>query len=168
MSHDHHDPHEFPRLPLYGAGALVLVSLVSVAALVWFGEPPSQGAAPEVVAAREMTFEDLDHGAIAVRDASDGQVFEVIEPEHGGFLRATVRGLARARRAAGAGPDIPFRLERRANGQLVLIDPFNSREVDLWAFGATNAEAFARLLDARPATEPEDRLAQHRHQESTP
>lgn len=167
MSHAH-DPYEFPRLPLIGAGALVLVSLVSVAALVWFGEPASQAPTHAVVSAREMTFEDLDDGSIAVRDAADGQVFEVIEPGNGGFLRATVRGLARARRAAGAGPDIPFRLEQRANGQLVLIDPFNAREVDLWAFGTTNAEAFVHLLATGPDTEPTGRLAHHTNQEPTP
>ncbi len=167
MCHSH-EPRAFPLAPLLGAGGLVLLSVIGVAWLVWFGGPAARAPAAAVVAVREMSFEDRADGSIAVRDAADGQVFEIVEPGEDGFLRATVRGLARARQAAGAGPDLPFRLERRANGQLVLIDPFNAREVDLWAFGTTNAEAFARLLEDRPATPTDARLAQHTNQESTP
>jgi putative photosynthetic complex assembly protein len=57
-----------------------------------------------------------------------------------------VRGLAhdRIRRGLDAGP--PFRLSRWADGRLELQDVATGRRIDLRAFGATNRDAFARLL----------------------
>ena len=72
-------------------------------------------------------------------------------PGSNGFLRATLRGLARERKRHEGGPEIPFRLTAWSNGRLTLADPATGRTVDLAAFGPTNAEVFGRLLtlDAR-------------------
>ncbi|MFY7781768.1 MAG: photosynthetic complex assembly protein PuhC, partial [Tagaea sp.] len=43
-------------------------------------------------------------------------------------------------------PETPFRLSMWRDGSLVLDDPATGRRVDLRAFGATNRDAFARLL----------------------
>ena len=73
-----------------------------------------------------------------------------------GFLRGTLRGLARERKRQGVGAEQPFRLIGRADGRLTLEDPATGRRVDLESFGPTNAAVFAQMLmakgrhDARP------------------
>jgi len=146
----HHDQSS-PGLPLLAVGGLVLLSLLSVAWLQWFAEPaPEAGPPNPAVAARELRFTDVDDGSVRVLDAGSGELIQVLAPGEHGFVRATVRGLVRARRTRGIGDETPFRLEQRANGQLLLIDPATGQEIDLWAFGASNARPFAGFL-ASPA-----------------
>jgi putative photosynthetic complex assembly protein len=97
---------------------------------------------------RELRFADLADGSVQVTDAASGQEIQRIAAGGHGFVRATLRGLARARRARGVGQTVPFRLELRESGQLLLLDPATGQAIDLWAFGATNAEAFASMLGA--------------------
>lgn len=143
MSHSHaHD--SLPRIPLMGAAALVLGSLALVA-LVRLS-PPSVEAPAAAVVARELYFEDRADGGIAVRDARNPAVVEILQPGQDNFVRATMRGFARERRRDGIGQQTPFRLTARADGRLTLEDPTNGRIVDLEAFGSTNAASFARFL----------------------
>jgi putative photosynthetic complex assembly protein len=151
MGHHHHAlaPGErpFPLLPLVGAASLVIVSLLSVAWLQWFGKPSLPPAPPpQVVAERNLAFEDTAEGAVVVRDADSGVLVAEFPAGEQGFIRSTLRGLARTRRSHGAGAEVPFRLERRANGQLLLIDPVTDQAIDLWAFGHANAEVFFDFL----------------------
>ncbi|MEJ2534293.1 MAG: photosynthetic complex assembly protein PuhC [Gammaproteobacteria bacterium] len=142
-----HHEQSVPRLPLLAMGGLVLLSLVSVAWLRWFADPaPEAGPPNPAVAARELRFEDVEGGSVRVLDAGSGELIQLLAPGEQGFVRATVRGLVRARRTRGIGDEIPFRLEQRANGQLLLIDPATGQEIDLWAFGASNARPFAGFL----------------------
>jgi putative photosynthetic complex assembly protein len=73
----------------------------------------------------------------------------VLDPGTNGFVRGVLRGLARERRRQGLGSEIPFHLAQRADGRLTLVDPATERVIDLKAFGPTNTQAFARLLEAR-------------------
>ncbi|MEZ5788815.1 MAG: photosynthetic complex assembly protein PuhC [Xanthobacteraceae bacterium] len=141
-----HEPgRPFPRLPLFGAAALILFALVSIAAYRgWYGLPDTSEAAP--VAMRELRFLDQPDGAVAVIDPPTEQVLTFLAPGTNGFVRATLRGLARARKRQDIGTEPPFRLKRMADGRLILDDPTTGRHVDLAAFGSTNAAAFARLL----------------------
>ena len=151
MSHSEQQS-PFPRGPLLGAAGLVLFSLLSVAWLRWFGEAPAVAPPAEPpVAARDLRFEDLDSGAVGVYDAASGRLIRQLESGEHGFLRSTLRGMARARKARNAGPETPFRIELRSTGRLLLIDPVTGQEVDLWAFGAVNAQAFATFLAEPPA-----------------
>lgn len=137
----------FPLMPLLGAGALVLVSLLSVAWVQWFAEPvPDPARNSPVVASRSLQFEDAAGGAVHVIDARSGMLIAELPSGEQGFVRATVRGLARARRARGLGAEVPFMLEQRASGQLLLIDPLTGQEIDLWAFGSLNARPFTEFL----------------------
>lgn len=152
MGHHHHHvlaegERPFPLLPLLGAGSLVIFSLLSVAWLQWFGKPTLATAPPPaIVAERQLAFEDSQAGEVLVRDAESGEEIARFASGEQGFLRSTLRGLARARRARGAGADTPFRLEQRASGQLLLIDPVTGQAVDLWAFGQSNAQVFTTFL----------------------
>lgn len=135
-----------PRGVLLAMGAMLAVAILSVAAVRLSGVPIRAPDAPASVV-RELRFEDLDGGGVAVSDARSGARIAVFEGEQG-FLRSTMRGLARERRRSGIGAEPPFELVGRTDGRLTLIDPATRRVVDLESFGPTNAAVFARLLDA--------------------
>jgi putative photosynthetic complex assembly protein len=134
----------FPRLPLIVAAAMVGLSLTGAAAGrlgAWAAPAPTETA----VAARDLVFEDRADGAVVARDAGTLRTVEVFEGENG-FLRGTLRGLARTRKSEQVGRAAPFRLSHWADGRLTLDDPSTGRHVELLAFGATNAAVFAHLL----------------------
>lgn len=139
-----------PRGPLLAAGALALCALLGAAAVRLSGEQIRAPDAP-VAAERALRFEDRPDGSIAVIDAASGRVFETVSGQ-AGFVRGTLRGLARERKRQGFGAEQPFMLLGRADGRLTLHDPATGRLIDLESFGPTNAAVFARLLPppARP------------------
>lgn len=142
----------FPKLPLYSAGLLILAALLLVAGVRATGEGEVRTPQTAVVAERLLHFVDGPDGSIGVRDARDEHLIETVAPGTNGFLRGTLRGLARERKREGIGPEIAFRLTGRSDGRLLLEDPATHRLVDLGSFGPTNAAVFARLLsDNTPA-----------------
>ncbi len=147
MGHHHHVP--VPPAMLRAAGALVLISLVGVffVTLTGIGQQDTTPRSP-VAASRVLWFDDAPDGSVTVRDASTHVEIDTIAVGAGGFLRATLRGLARDSKAT---DDRTFRIERRVDGQLLLIDPRSGRMVDLWAFGPANATLFSRYLDSDSA-----------------
>lgn len=136
----------YPTIPLAAAVSLVVVSVLSVAFVRVTGGDAAAPAPAAVVAAIDLRFQDRQDGAVVVIDAATDAEIDVLEPGTHGFTRSTLRGLARARKARGAGMEVPFSLTQTEAGRLLLSDPVTGREVDLWAFGATNALAFARYL----------------------
>ena len=83
-------------------------------------------------------------------DAGGQRVIETVAPGTNGFLRGTMRGVARERKRQGIGPELPFRMVGRANGALTLEDPATGRHVDIGSFGPTNAAVFSHIM-ASPA-----------------
>jgi putative photosynthetic complex assembly protein len=148
---DPYDAHSVPRLPLAGAGVLVLLSLAAVAALRLSGAPPMTVAPSPVTIERQLAFADAAGGGVDVLDARSGQRIAHLKPGSDGFIRATVRSLVRERRAQHLGAETPFVLSSHADGRLTLADPATGRHVNLEAFGPDNAGAFARLLAAHAA-----------------
>ncbi len=136
------------RWPLLAAGILVAVSIGGVAAVRLSGMPISQPDAP-VLMSRTLVFNDRSDGGIDVVDAREHRVIETVEGQ-AGFVRGTLRGLARERRRAGIGPDAPFELVAHTDGRLTLLDPSTTRRVDLESFGPTNLAAFAHLFTIPP------------------
>ena len=136
----------FPRGPLMAAGALVLAALAGTAAMRLSGVDIHNPDAAAVVT-RELRFEDRPDGSIAVLDAGDQRLISTITGQSG-FVRGTLRGLARERKRSGLGPEQAFQLIGRADGRLTLQDPATGRVVDLESFGPVNAAEFARLLNA--------------------
>ena len=113
------------------------------------GATNSAPTAP-AVASRDLLFRDLPNGGVAVYDAQDPAVaIDMIKPETNGFLRATMRGLARQRLRQDADREIPFHLTGWADGRLTLEDPTTGRKVEMEAFGISNEEVFLHLLTAR-------------------
>jgi putative photosynthetic complex assembly protein len=140
--------HSVPRLPLAGAGALVLVSLIAVATMRLAGAPPLTVAPSPVTAERQLHFSDAAGGGVDVIDSRTGERIAHLAPGADGFIRATLRSLVRERRLRQLGPEAPFVLASHADGRLTLADPATGRSVNLEAFGPDNAGAFARLLAA--------------------
>jgi len=145
MSEHTSDP-RFPRGPLLGAAALVGAALLTVALVRVTGVGISHVPDAPAVTEREFRFEDRTDGSIAIRETRGNRVVETVAPGTNGFLRGTLRGLARERKRQGLGPEIPFQLIGRADGRLTLADPATGRRVDIESFGPTNAAVFAALL----------------------
>lgn len=136
----------FPRGPLIAAAVAIAVTIGGVALVQSMGiEPTRPGGTPQL--SRDLRFEDTAHGAIRISDVRTGQLVAELEPGTGGFVRATLRGLARERRRTSApGPESPFTLTAWSGGQLTLEDPATGRFVDLGAFGPTQVETFTAIL----------------------
>jgi putative photosynthetic complex assembly protein len=130
--------------PFLAAGVLVIASIVAVSAVRLSGVSiHTPDAAPVIV--RQLHFDDRPDGSIAVFDAANQRQIATVEGQ-AGFVRGTLRGLARERHRQGIGAEQPFQLIGRADGRLTLLDPATSRRVDLESFGPTNAGDFARFL----------------------
>ena len=136
----------FPRAPLIAVGSLVVASLLAVAAVRFTGVGLVKAADAPALAVREFRFEDRPDGSIVVLDASGKQLIDTVAPGTNGFLRGTMRGLARERMRQGVSPQLPFRMIGRADGKLTLEDPGTGRRVDLGSFGPTNAAVFAQIM----------------------
>ena len=145
MHHDQAiDAKPFPKGPLYSAFALVGAVVLGVMAARL--TPPPQTMVADTVVQQQLRFVDRTDGGINVLDAASGAVIGDVAPGTNGFLRSTVRGMARERMRRGVGPDVAFVLAEHRDGRLTFDDPVTNRHVDLAAFGATNKQAFARFL----------------------
>ena len=141
-------PRPFPLPPLLGATALLVVSVASVA---WFRLTGNVTTAPEIedpVASIALRFADQPDGSVLVFDDDTDEMLDNLAPGTNNFLRATLRGLVRDRRARGDVSQDAFELYRTRDGRLLLVDPITDRRIDLRAFGSSNANAFARFLPA--------------------
>lgn len=140
-----------PRGILLSAVALVLFTILTVAGVRIFA-PDREPLRPVVLEqSRDLRFEDRADGSVAVIDAPSGTQFARLAPGTNGFVRATLRGLARERRQHNQGAGPAFRLAYWSNGQLTLHDLATGRMVELGAFGHINAIDFGRLLREPPA-----------------
>jgi putative photosynthetic complex assembly protein len=140
-------PDTFPAWVLYCAGALIAFSLISVGLIRITGNGPDQRAAA-AVAERTLRFEDRSDGGVAVLDGQSGQLLTVLRGEQG-FVRGTLRALARERHSRGIGNGPSFTLTAYVDQRLTLKDPATGARIDLESFGPTNMAEFARFLPAK-------------------
>jgi len=150
MSQAIHEP-VVPRGGVLAAAALILFALATVTTVRLTGVGGVHMALPAAVESRDLLFEDGQKGAVMVFDASDHRLVDTLAPGSNGFIRVVMRGLARERRLGDIGAQPPFRLTRYAGGQITLTDTSTGKQIDLGAFGSTNTEAFARLMNLRSA-----------------
>lgn len=137
-------------LPLWLRTAMLLATLAALLAAILGGGREGPAPAPdrgEALASRELSFVDVPGGVVSIRDAAGGGEILRLDRGDDGFVRSVMRGLARERRARGAGSETPFRLTLWTGGRVSLEDPATGRDIELGAFGADNARAFVRLLD---------------------
>ncbi len=137
---------QVPRGVLVGAAALLVFSLAAVAIGRDFGVGEVHMPSERAYRTLSLTFNDEPDGAVSVRNAETGAVIRRVAPGTGGFLRSALRGFAQERMRDGYGAGRPFTLTRWRDGALSLQDGATGRRIDLDAFGATQAEAFAQLF----------------------
>jgi len=138
-----------PRAVLLCGAALIAFAIASASVARVSGLGTLRNPTANVVKSLALRFEDQADGSVLVRDAGDGALIYSIAPGTNGFMRATLRGLARERRRTDVGEEQPFQLTYWDDGRLSLDDKATGRKVALEAFGPTNAQAFSRLFLAR-------------------
>jgi putative photosynthetic complex assembly protein len=89
---------------------------------------------------------DGSTGNLQFFDQRTGELVATLPTVTEGFVQVTMRNLGRLRTTAGHRADAPYRLQRHATGHVVLVDPETGTKISLNAFGPTNAQAFAQLL----------------------
>ncbi len=134
-------------LPVLTGAAIIAATLI----LVGPQQNPALITRPNETPLRDrlVRFDDGPDGSVVIRDAGNLAVLARFPMAEGGFVRGTLRALARERRQEEQGQEMPFRVSAWRDGQLTLDDVATGRRVDLTAFGATNAGIFARLLTAQ-------------------
>lgn len=151
------DTEPFPRFALIAAAILVAGSITAAAAARYMrvnGPEATMTESATPIAARDLTFFDMEDGSVQVRDGAGVEVVFVAEPGTNGFIRGVMRGMARDRRARGIGQEPAFRLAQWPDGRLSLEDLATGKQIELGAFGGDNRAAFAQLLfpEAESAT----------------
>ena len=137
-----------PREVLIVAAVLIAVVIIGAGTARLSGFGRSAPPVADVVQSLSLRFEDQQDGSVVVRRANDGAAIYRVAPETNGFMRQTLRGLARDRRRSGLGDETPFVLTHWSDGRLSLYDPAIDRRLELESFGQTNAGAFALLFQA--------------------
>ena len=140
---------QVPQAALTFGFLLIITSLILSAYSSITGVGKTTIAESATVEHLDLFFEDRDDGSVDVISAIDGDILENLQLDESGFVRVVMRGMVRERKSRNIGPEVPFRLIRRADGRLMMTDPLLNSQIDLEPFGS-NKESFARWLDARP------------------
>lgn len=135
----------FPRAALWISAVVLGLTLGGVALHRLSPEADARTADAPALAQRALVFRDLPDGGIAIVDAASGRTLDTAHGEQG-FLRGTLRAMARERRLQGAAANVPLQLIARADGRLTLADASTGARIDLESFGPTNAAVFAQWL----------------------
>lgn len=149
-----------PTGAIVGAGLLIL----SVIALAIFARVthadrggPRLEPVTQAVGMRDLIFKTNPRDASAemdVIDATTGQTVRHFGPTEGGFVRGSLRGLARLRTTQGISPDEPYRLTEWPGGRMTLQDRRTGMIVEVNAFGVTSVEGYRALLPHSNPAEP--------------
>ena len=145
MSAAHH-PHSL-RVPLIGAGILIsfVLTITTIAQATGVGKWRAEFGAP--AQSLSLSFADRDDGAVVATDAANGAEVFVFSRDKHGFVRSTLRAVARERKLAGYDAAAPFTITLHEDGKLTLTDPLTGSRIVLNGFGAPNAAEFAQLFE---------------------
>ncbi len=136
----------FPRGILIAVATLLgfIILMISIARLT--GIKMELAPVTPEVQARDIQFQDVPDGSLAVLDVETGALITTLPPGNGGFVRGVLRTMARQRKGYQADLSQPFHLARRESGDLTLKDPVTGIRLELKAFGLSNEASFAQLL----------------------
>ena len=135
--------------PIKLLGSLLLLVLLAVGWARWQGVAVRFADAPPLWQ-RELRFVDSPEGDVLALDARSGETVARFVGEQG-FVRGTLRALARERQRRSLSADAPLQLLAHTDGRLSLIDPSTRERIGLEAFGTSNLAVFAAL---RPTPNP--------------
>lgn len=149
------DPsHPLPRPIIIGGAALMIAVVVLCAGARATGVGVTTAPEPVTVASRDLVFKEADDGALTVSEAASGREVKAFAAGEGGFIRAMVRGLVRNRTRYGEPGVGDFRVSRSSDGGIWVQDLGTKQNIDLRAFGPTQVQAFAPLLETDGAERP--------------
>ncbi len=132
---------------LFGAAATLAALLVIVAMDVAGTKTVDLTPQRTATMTRALVFRDAPNGGMAVYDQGAGQPFVVLPREGNTFMASAIRILGERRTLkTKAGPEAPFILTLWNDGKLSLSDPATGDNLELAAFGQTNAATFFQLL----------------------
>ena len=138
--------------PVRLLGSLLLLVLLAVGWARWQGLAVRFEDAPPLWQ-RELRFVDAPNGDVLALDARSSETVARFAGEQG-FVRGTLRALARERSRRGLGADAPVQLLAQTDGRLTLHDPATGERIGLEAFGASNLAVFASLRPVIVASHP--------------
>ena len=125
---------------------LFLVACLALVAWIrWNGPAQPDNISARAEQIRMLRFVDQPDGSIQVIDATTGADIHNFQGEQG-FVRGTLRALARDRRLQGFSSEQPFELIAHDAGRLSLHDPATGSTIALESFGSKNIGVFARLM----------------------
>jgi putative photosynthetic complex assembly protein len=109
----------------------------------------------EIVAVKEkvnLVFKDGINGEILVQvvksEKNEYKLIKEIQLDgEQGFMRGTLRALARERKTRQLSHEIPFELKLDFEGHLSITDPLTKNTINLDAFGPDNVAVFSKLMN---------------------
>lgn len=128
-------------------GAIVIMTVATVAAMRLSGFTPDTKVDSEVIHDIALRFVDVGGGAVHVFEQSTDRHIATLEPAQDSFIRGVMRGMARERRSRDIDMLPPFRLVSYADGSMIIEDPAVGTYINLVAFGPTNIGSFNTLLN---------------------
>lgn len=134
------------RVPLFGAAAMVVLSLLTVGMvqLNVFSNNSADARAPDAI--HQVSFKALETGQLAIIDSAADEVIGIVEPGRDGLVRNALRGLERNRTLRNLPMEAPYQLVFWDDGRVTLSDEHTSRHIPLSSFGATQSKALDVLL----------------------
>lgn len=136
----------FPRLPLYGAFALIAFAVVAIifSQQTGLGSMLTDPGRPLDMV--DLTITHAPDDRVVVAEANSGRVLADFAPGEGGFVRGSMRALARMRMTAEVDINEPYRVIKWENGSVSLSDTKSGQRIYLNAFGPDQVAAFERFL----------------------
>jgi putative photosynthetic complex assembly protein len=141
--------------PIWVIGAVLVATLTGVAWQRHVSGGVIASDTPAVVWQQTLRFEDRPNGDVAALDAASGREVARFKGEQG-FVRGSLRALARERAVRQLGPEAPFELMGHVDGRVTLRDTATGERLNLESFGPTNAAIFSQLRWAQttPGVKP--------------
>lgn len=134
------------RLLATAIGAIVIMTVATVAAMRLSGYTPDTSIDSPVVHEVALRFVDIAGGEVHVYEQTSDTRIATLLPAQDSFIRGVMRGMARERRSRDIDMMPPFRLVSFADGSMIIEDPSVGTHINLVAFGPTNIGSFHTLL----------------------
>lgn len=136
-----------PRILVQAMFGLMLASLALVS-YARITDMPRTGvpAVENIVAERKVTFLGDRNFGIKVLDAAGTEIANSTR-DKAGFIDVVWVAMMRERKVQHADPAAPFRIVRRADGRVDVIDDTTGWQLELVGYGPDNVAAFAKLIN---------------------
>lgn len=136
-----------PRILVQAMFGLMLASLalVSYARLT---DMPRTGlpSVEKIVTERSVSFVGDRNLGIKVLDVTGTQIADSTR-DKAGFIDVVWVAMMRERKVQRVDPTAPFRIVRRENGRIDILDDTTGWQLELIGYGPDNIAAFAKLID---------------------